>query len=42
MAMRLLRQAIDGGYRDLAFIRKDADLDPLRGRKDFDSILDGL
>ena len=29
-AMEALRQAVDGGYRDLAWIEIDPDLDPLR------------
>jgi hypothetical protein len=34
-AMKLLREAVGKGYRDLANIKKDTDLDPLRRRDDF-------
>jgi eukaryotic-like serine/threonine-protein kinase len=34
-AMEALRQAVDGGYRDLAWISIDPDLDPLRSRDDY-------
>ena len=33
-AMEALRQAVDGGYRDLAWISIDPDLEPLRSRDD--------
>ncbi len=33
--MNLLRQAVAGGYRNADAIRKEAALDPLRGRDDF-------
>jgi hypothetical protein len=31
--------AIQAGYRDLRHIKKDSDLDPLRGRQDFRDLL---
>ena len=34
-----LRRAIALGYRELAWIRRDVDLDPLRSRDDFQSLL---
>jgi serine/threonine-protein kinase len=34
-AMAALRRAVAAGYRDLAYLRTDTDLDPLRGRDDF-------
>jgi len=38
-AMEALRQSVDGGYRDLAWIEIDADLDPLRSRGDFKALI---
>jgi eukaryotic-like serine/threonine-protein kinase len=38
-AMEALRKAVNGGYRDLAHMRTDADLDPLRDRDDFRLLL---
>jgi len=38
-AMEALRQAVDGGYRDLAWIALDHDLDPLRSRDDFKALI---
>ena len=38
-AMVTLRRAVDGGYRDLAHMRADTDLDPLRGRADFQLLM---
>ena len=40
--MELLRQAIDGGYRNLAIIRNDSDLDPLRSSADSQMLLQDL
>jgi hypothetical protein len=37
--MKALRQAVDGGYRDLAWIDIDHDLDPLRSRDDFKALI---
>jgi hypothetical protein len=34
-AVELLRQAVAKGYKDVAHMKKDADLDGLRGREDF-------
>jgi tetratricopeptide (TPR) repeat protein len=34
-AMRLLREAVSRGYKDVTHMKKDADLDPLRSREDF-------
>jgi tetratricopeptide (TPR) repeat protein len=41
-AVVCLRRAIDGGWKDAARLRTDADLDPLRGRADFRRVLDEL
>ncbi|HEV3448170.1 MAG TPA: serine/threonine-protein kinase, partial [Gemmataceae bacterium] len=41
-AMLLLRQAVAGGYKDQAHIRKDPHLEPLRGRDDFKKLLADL
>ena len=38
-AMKSLRQAVDGGYRDLAWIDIDPDLKPLRSRDDFKALI---
>jgi tetratricopeptide (TPR) repeat protein len=38
-AMEAFRQAVDGGYRDLAWIEIDHDLDPLRSRGDFKALI---
>lgn len=38
-AMELLQQAVKAGYTDAVHIKKDADLDPLRGREDFKKLL---
>jgi serine/threonine-protein kinase len=38
-AVELLRQAIAQGYKDRAHLKKDTDLDPLRGREDFKELL---
>jgi serine/threonine-protein kinase len=38
-AMKALRQAVDGGYRDLAWIEIDHDLDPLRSRNDYKAMI---
>jgi serine/threonine-protein kinase len=38
-AMEMLRQAVAKGYKDLANIKKDADLEPLRSRDDFKTLL---
>jgi hypothetical protein len=41
-AIESLRQALAKGYKDAAKIQKDPDLDPLRGRDDFQKLLAGL
>jgi tetratricopeptide (TPR) repeat protein len=41
-AMESLRQAIRGGYANLARIKKDTDLDSLRGREDFQKLIHEL
>jgi hypothetical protein len=33
--MKLLRDAVSKGYKDVAHVKKDTDLDPLRQRDDF-------
>src|SRR5262249_52430452 len=38
-AMKLLRDAVSKGYKDLAHMKKDADLDPLRQREDFQKLI---
>jgi hypothetical protein len=38
-ALDALRQALAKGYKDAAHIKKDTDLDPLRGRDDFQKLL---
>ena len=41
-AMAVLRQAVRAGYQDSNALRKDADLEPLRTRKDFQALLANL
>jgi hypothetical protein len=38
-AMISLRKAVARGFRDLAVMRSDSDLDPLRSRQDFQLLL---
>jgi hypothetical protein len=38
-ALALLRTAVAKGYKDAAHLKKDKDLDPLRGRDDFKKLL---
>jgi hypothetical protein len=38
-AMEMLRRAIAAGYWDVAWMRRDPDLDPLRSRADFQVLL---
>jgi serine/threonine-protein kinase len=38
-AMEMLRRAVAAGYRDVAWMRRDPDLDPLRPRADFQVFL---
>jgi serine/threonine protein kinase len=39
LAMELLKKAVAAGYKDLALINKDTDLNVLRGREDFNKLL---
>jgi tetratricopeptide (TPR) repeat protein/predicted Ser/Thr protein kinase len=41
-AVQTLRQALAKGYKDIAHLQKDKDLDPLRPRPDFQKLLAGL
>jgi hypothetical protein len=38
-AMAALRQGVGAGYRDLAILRTDPDLNPLRSRPDFQALM---
>jgi hypothetical protein len=38
-AMKLLRDAVSKGYKDVAHVKKDTDLDPLRQRDDFRTLV---
>jgi serine/threonine protein kinase/tetratricopeptide (TPR) repeat protein len=38
-AMKLLREAVGKGYKEMAHIKKDTDLDPLRSREDFQKLV---
>jgi hypothetical protein len=38
-AMKLLREAVSKGYKDVAHMKKDTDLDPLRQREDFKKLI---
>jgi serine/threonine-protein kinase len=38
-AMEMLHRAVAAGYRDVAWMRRDPDLDPLRSRADFQVLL---
>jgi hypothetical protein len=38
-ALEALRQAVTRDYKDAANLKKDPDLDPLRGRDDFQKLL---
>jgi eukaryotic-like serine/threonine-protein kinase len=38
-AVAVLREAVAKGYKDVAHLKKDTDLDPLRGRDDFKKLL---
>jgi hypothetical protein len=37
--MELLHKAMKAGFKDAAHMRKDTDLDPLRGREDFKKLI---
>jgi tetratricopeptide (TPR) repeat protein len=41
-AMKLLRDAVRKGYKDVPNMKKDTDLDPLRQREDFQKLMAGL
>jgi hypothetical protein len=41
-AMSLLRKAVAGGFRDVAYIKRDKDLDALRDRHDFRKLMSAL
>jgi len=41
-AMKLLRDAVSKGYRGVAHMKKDTDLDPLRQREDFQKLVTEL
>jgi len=38
-AMKLLRDAVSKGYNEVAHMKKDTDLDPLRQRYDFQKLV---
>ena len=38
-ALATLRRAVQNGYRDIAQMKKDTDLDPVRSRPDFQALL---
>ena len=38
-AVVLLREAVQAGYKNVAHIKRDSDLDPLRQREDFQKLL---
>jgi serine/threonine protein kinase/tetratricopeptide (TPR) repeat protein len=38
-AMKLLREAVSKGFKDVAHLKKDPDLDPLRQREDFKMVV---
>jgi hypothetical protein len=38
-AMKLLREAVSKGYKDMTHMKKDADLHPLRQREDFQKLV---
>lgn len=40
--MAWLKQAVAGGYKDVAHMKMDKDLDALRQREDFNDLLAGL
>jgi hypothetical protein len=40
--MEALRQAVAGGYQDVAWIEHDTDLDPLRSRDDYKALIADL
>jgi serine/threonine protein kinase len=42
LAMKLLRDAVAKGFKDAAHLKKNSDLDPLRGREDFQKLVEAL
>ena len=38
-ALKLLRDAVSRGYKDVVHVKKDTDLDPLRQRDDFQKLV---
>ena len=38
-ALKLLRDAVSKGYKDVPHMKKDPDLDPLRQREDFQKLV---
>jgi hypothetical protein len=42
LAMELLRQAVQNGYKDVEAVKKNPDLDPLRPRDDFKRLVADL
>jgi hypothetical protein len=38
-AMKLLREAVSKGYKDVPHMKKDTDLEPLRQREDFQKLV---
>jgi hypothetical protein len=42
LAVELLVRAVDGGFRNVEFFRSSKQLDPLRGRDDFQRLLQRL
>ena len=41
-AMEMLKQAVQAGWKDVAHIQQDTDLDPLRNRDDFKKLVEEL
>ncbi len=41
-AMQLLSRMVEQGYKDIAFLRKESGLDPLRQREDFQKLVNAL
>ncbi len=41
-AVELLRQAVRAGFKDVAHVKRDSDLEPLRQRRDFQKLVQEL
>jgi hypothetical protein len=41
-AMALLRQAVDSGFKDVAYLKRSEEFAPLRGRGDFQDLIRSL